>query len=285
MKLKKRLPWWAKIGGKLVLSRLPFRYQVWQVLGLFRHGKMDNTAYAIKVFRSHVEQVSNLKDLHGKVVLEVGPGDSIATAIVAAAYGARAILVDVGNFAKPELAFYRRLAEQLRAENLNPPDLSQCDSVEAILHACNAQYLTNGTQSMTEVAENSVDIMFSQAVLEHVRKGEFSTFFQHCRRVIKPTGGASHVVDLKDHLGGSLNNLRFSEGLWESDFFSSSGFYTNRIQFEEMVSLVKATGFNVDVVHVKRWDALPLARQQMAEPFRHLSEDQLNVSGFSMTCV
>lgn len=285
MKFKKVLPWWAKIGGKLVLSRLPFRYQVWQVLGLFRHGKMDNTAYAIKVFTSHVEQVGNLSDLQGKVILEVGPGDSIATAIVASAYGARAILVDVGNFAKPELAFYRRLAEQLRSENLNPPDISQCESVDAILHACNAQYLTNGTQSLANVAENSVDIMFSQAVLEHVRKGEFSTFFQHCRRVIKPSGGASHVVDLKDHLGGSLNNLRFSEKLWESDFFSSSGFYTNRIQFEEMVSLVKQTGFEVNVVHVKRWDELPLSRNRMAEPFCDLSENELNVSGFSITCV
>ena len=271
--------------SKLVLSRLPFRYQVWQLLGLFRHGKMDNTAYAIKVFKNHVEHFSRLEALQGKVVLEVGPGDSIATAIVAAACGARAILVDVGNFAKPEIAFYRRLAEQLRAENLNPPDLSRCGSVAAILQACHAQYLTNGTQSMAEVAENSVDIMFSQAVLEHVRKAEFKAFFQHCRRVIKPSGGASHVVDLKDHLGGSLNNLRFSDQLWESDFFSSSGFYTNRIQFEDMVSMVRQTGFDVDVLHVKRWESLPLARNQMAEPFCHLSETELNVSGFSMTCV
>ena len=70
---------------------------------------------------------------------------------------------------------------------------------------------------MAEVAENTVDIMFSQAVLEHVRKGEFSTF-SALSQVIKPTGGA-RMWWLKDHLGGSLNNLRFSEGLWESDFF------------------------------------------------------------------
>lgn len=285
MKLKKRLPWWVKIVSKLVLSRLPFRYQVWQVLGLFRHGKMDNTSYAVNVFKNHVEQFSSLDALQGKVILEVGPGDSIATAIVAASFGARAILVDVGNFAKPELAFYRRLAEQLRSENLSPPDITHCESVEAILRACNAQYLTTGTQSMATVDENTVDIMFSQAVLEHVRKGEFSAFFQHCRRVIKPSGGASHIVDLKDHLGGSLNNLRFSEKLWESDFFSSSGFYTNRIQFEEMVSMIKQTGFEVNVNHVKRWDSLPLSRNRMSEPFCHLSETELNVSGFSMTCI
>ena len=72
MKLKKRLPWWVKIVSKLLLSRLPFRYQVWQLLGLFRHGKMDNTAYALKVFRHHVEHFSSLDDLHDKVLVEVG---------------------------------------------------------------------------------------------------------------------------------------------------------------------------------------------------------------------
>lgn len=285
MKLKKRLPWWVKIVSKLLLSRLPFRYQVWQLLGLFRHGKMDNTAYALKVFRHHVEHFSSLDDLQDKVLVEVGPGDSIATAIIASAYGARAILVDVGNFAKPELAFYRRLAEQLKAENLSPPDLSQCESVDEVILACRARYLTNGTQSLASIASESVDIMFSQAVLEHVRKGEFRTFFEQCRRILKPTGGASHVVDLKDHMGGSLNNLRFSEKLWESDFFSSSGFYTNRIQFEEMVSLIQQAGFDVDVNHVKRWETLPLPRRKMAAPFCHLSEDKLNISGFSITCV
>ena len=79
-------------------------------------------------------------------------------------------MVDVGNFAKPELAFYRRLAEQLKAENLSPPDLSQCESVDEVILACRARYLTNGTQSLASIASESVDIMFSQAVLEHVRK-------------------------------------------------------------------------------------------------------------------
>jgi hypothetical protein len=66
-----------------------------------------------------------------------------------------------------------------------------------------------------------------------------------CRRVLSDTGVASHSVDLKDHLEGGLNNLRFSEKLWESDFFVNSGFYTNRIQFYEMLNHFKEPGSEI----------------------------------------
>ena len=34
------MPWWAKIGAKVVLSRVPVPYGVWRRLGIFRHGDM-----------------------------------------------------------------------------------------------------------------------------------------------------------------------------------------------------------------------------------------------------
>ena len=41
--------------------------------------------------------------------------------------------------------------------------------------------------------------------------------------MIRPGGLCSHVVDLKDHLGGALNNLRFSQRVWESRTMAGSG--------------------------------------------------------------
>jgi hypothetical protein len=34
-------PWWAKIAGKLVLSRLPVEHALWKRLGLFQYGAME----------------------------------------------------------------------------------------------------------------------------------------------------------------------------------------------------------------------------------------------------
>ncbi len=34
----KAVPWWAKIGSKLVLARLPIPYALWRGIGIFRYG-------------------------------------------------------------------------------------------------------------------------------------------------------------------------------------------------------------------------------------------------------
>jgi hypothetical protein len=87
-------------------------------------------------------------------------------------------------------------------------------------------------------------------------------------------------VDLRDHLGGGLNNLRFSPGLWESDFFARSGFYTNRLGFEEMRAIFKRTHGDVTITVKSTWEVLPLARERMHRSFRSRDTEALCVAGF-----
>ncbi|MGB1548645.1 MAG: methyltransferase, partial [Alphaproteobacteria bacterium] len=54
--LKGAIPWWIKIAGKLVLSRLPVSFRAWRRLGLFLPGAMQSPAYAIAVFQRHFQQ-------------------------------------------------------------------------------------------------------------------------------------------------------------------------------------------------------------------------------------
>lgn len=163
-KFIKNLPWWAKIGVKIVVSRAA-GYRLWQRYGLFRHGRMDTNDYALGVFRSHVERTGIAGRLAGKVVLELGPGDSVATAVIAHAFGARAILVDAGSFANPDLVSYRALSEILSSEGLPAPDLEGCRSLPEVLEQCRAVYVTKGLSSLRGLSSESVDFIFSQAVL------------------------------------------------------------------------------------------------------------------------
>ena len=282
VKLKKHVPWWCKISAKLVLSRLPAGYNLWQQLGLFRHGHMDEAAYALNVFDSHVKRAGLQGQLGGKTLLEFGPGDSVATAIIAYCYGARAILVDVGHFVKNQPEDYSGLIQVLQANGLRPPDIGRCKSLEDLLTTCGARYLTNGLESLAEIDDHCIDFIFSQAVLEHVRRFEFLAVQNECVRVLCADGVCSHRVDLRDHLGGGLNNLRFSERLWESNFFTRSGFYTNRIQFQVMVEFFERAGFEVEVSEVRRWKKLPIKRHQLAAEFQQILEHELNVSGFDV---
>jgi SAM-dependent methyltransferase len=276
------LPWWTKIAAKIVLARLPFGYGVWQRLGLFRHGQMDSSDYAIRIFDEHVTRAGLTGKLAGKTLLELGPGDSFASAVIAAAHGASAILVDSGHYARPDVAPYLALERRLRERGLDPPQLAGARDSNAVLERCRARYLTRGLESLRTLETASVDLMFSQAVLEHVRKKDFLATQQECRRILRPGGIGSHQIDLRDHLGGALNNLRFSDRTWESDFFARSGFYTNRISFTPMIGLFRDAGFDVQVGNVRRWPALPTPRPRLAREFRSVSDEELCVSGFEV---
>ncbi len=276
------MPWWAKIAAKMVLSRLPAGYATWRRLGAFRHGAMNQAGYACSVFDAHVAAGGLTGQLAGKQILELGPGDSVATAVIAAAQGARAVLVDVGRFAEADPRNYFTLAEHLRTLGLNPPDLSSCRSIEEVLRACDAQYLTDGVRSFRQVQTASIDLLFSQAVLEHVRRHEFLEMQRECARVLRADGVCSHRVDLRDHLDGTLNNLRFPHRVWESAFFVRSGFYTNRMQFDEICTAFEDAAFLVTVRDVRRWDSLPLERRKLAAEFCGKSDEILRISGFDV---
>lgn len=285
-KIKKLLPWWLKIAGKIVLARIPVSYRVWQTLGLFRHGDMDNPAYALEIFNSHVQRAGlNLSDLKGKTILEIGPGDSVATALVAYGYGASAILIDTGHWARDDIKPYQDLAKIMAEKGLRAPAIHNARSIDDLLRACNGRYITSGLAGWKNIASDSIDLIFSQAVLEHVRKHELQAVLQECWRVMKYNSVATHVIDLRDHLGGALNNLRFDDRIWESDFLARSGFYTNRIQMSAMVDLFRAANFHVEILHVNRWDSLPTPKHKMSLQFAKISDEELCVQGFSVRLV
>jgi hypothetical protein len=274
------IPWWGKIIVKLILSRVPFGYSTWRYLGLFRQGQMDQPAYAIEVFKSHCKYYHLNGELSGRVILELGPGDSVATAIIAASYGATAVLVDTGAYASSDLSFYKSLADRLRLMGLSPPEISGVEDLDSVLKICRATYLTGGLASLKAIASDSIDFIFSQAVLEHVKENEFLETMIECRRILNKTGMASHRVDLKDHLTGGLNNLRFQRRLWESSIFFRSGFYTNRIRFSRIIALMRQAGFSIDTCISQRWDVIPIPRRKLAAEFAYQSDEDLMVKEF-----
>jgi SAM-dependent methyltransferase len=280
MGVKQFVPWWAKIAAKIVLSRAHFDYGWWQKRGLFVHGEMDRPAYAFRVVMSHLDRIG-WPMLAGKVVLELGPGDSLATAVIARTLGAeRCYLADAGPFAQAGLHTYLGLQEYIETQGLTPPNLRDCQTLDAILDRCHAVYLTDGVSGLRRIADASVDLVFSQAVLEHVRLSQFAQIQQEMRRVLRRDGLASHQVDLKDHLAGALNNLRFSDSTWEAGWMVRSGFYTNRLRLSEVIAAVRAAGLVAEVTDVQRWSELPTPRARLAARFQAMSDEELLVKQF-----
>jgi SAM-dependent methyltransferase len=277
------MPWWLKIAAKVVLSRLPFGYGFWQQLSLFRHGAMDEPDYVLRNFREHYAAAGEPGAGEAFTALELGPGDSLASALVAKGLGGgECWLVDAGDFARKDIDVYRQIALALAERGVAVPDLDGIDDCDAMLARCQARYLCDGLAGLRRIPDASVDFIWSQAVLEHIRRRDFADTVAELRRVIRPSGVSSHRIDLRDHLSTGLNNLRFPSALWEREFLACSGFYTNRIGFAEMVDAFEAAGFEVAITKQDRWPALPLPRSKMAPEFRHRSEEDILVSGFNV---
>ncbi len=274
------LPWQLKLLAKLLLTRLRLPYRLLASLGMFRHGDMEDVDYALGVFRKHLKQ-AGLNDVEGKVCLELGPGDALTSALVTHAYGAkRCYLVDAGPFANTRIHAYQAQSRQLESQGMSAPDLSDCNTIEAFLSAANSTYLTAGLDSLERLPDDSVDFIWSHAVLEHVRLHEFDATLRELHRILKPGGVMSHRVDLQDHLAASLNNLRFRRSTWEQEWMARSGFYTNRIRFSDMLGRFARTGLELQVDNVHRWDALPVPRRVLDPEFATLDDEELSVRAF-----
>ncbi|HYF07944.1 MAG TPA: methyltransferase domain-containing protein [Acetobacteraceae bacterium] len=278
------IPWWAKISAKMVLARMPVGYRAWARLGLFRHGRSDRDA-AVPVnqyerARAYAFSVAGEEPRH---VLELGPGDALGTLLAGAARGAASfILMDAGDFATREMAAYRAIADHLAALG-RPVPQARFESREALLDSLGGRYLTGGVPRLADIPDGTVDLNFSNAVLEHVPRAEMPALFRALFRVAAPGGVGHHFVDLSDHLGGGLNSLRFSERVWEAGWFAArSGFYTNRLREHEIIAMARNAGFETAVLARRRFAALPLPRRSLAAPFRDMSDEQLSTACFTM---
>jgi SAM-dependent methyltransferase len=283
MRHMQSVPWQLKIAAKIVLARLPLPYHFWEKIGLFKQGGMDRPEYALRIFRRHFDAASLTGKADGFVGLELGPGDSLDSALIAKTFGAsKTFLVDVESCASTDLGVYRRMESHLRLLGMYPPNLDHCRTIDDVAESCGAEYLTEGLTSLRKIPSASVDFVWSNAVLPYVRRNQFVATLRELRRVQRPGGVASHCVPIRDIIGGKLNDLRFSEGIWESALMANSRFYTNRLRYSELLWLFREAGFEPEVVREIRWKTLPIPRRKMAKEFALLSEEDLQVSEFDV---
>jgi SAM-dependent methyltransferase len=273
-KIKGKFPWYIKFYSKYIFSKMNIPYSFLKKIGLCEHGDTENVDALLKKVEgfNQILKFSNKKEF---TYLELGPGDSIGGAAALYKMGARSIyFCDVGDFSEKNLDHYRDILEKLDFKK-------QITSRNDFLEMFNVKYFTKGLEDLKKIPNDSVDIIVSCAVLEHVSKKEFRETFKELYRILKKDGVSYHIVDLKDHLGGNLNNLRFSEKFWQSDWMINSGFYTNRIRFNEMCKLFDECGFVTNIISTNFFNEIVPDLKKMDKQFQVCEKEDLLVSGFS----
>ena len=174
------------------------------------------------------------------------------------------------------------MQDYLENHRMSSPGIKSSFSFNDILTHCNAHYVTSGLQSLNEISDNSIDFLFSEATLEHVYKSEFYEFLCETKRILKRGSYCSHTIDLRDHLGGGLNNLRFTTKVWESKIFKQSGFYTNRYRYSQILTMFKKAGFEIVNIKKKEYTKLPIKKNKLAREYCNLPTSDLLVLSFSI---
>ncbi len=196
------VPWQLKIAAKIVLARLPLSYHFWEKIGLFKQGGMDRPEYALRIFRRHFDAASLTGKAEGFVGLELGPGDSLDSALIAKTFGAsKTFLVDVESCASTDLRVYRQMESHLRQLGMYPPNLDHCRTIDDVAESCAAEYMTEGLTSLRKIPSASVDFVWSNAVLPYVRRNQFVATLRELRRIQRVGGVASHYSDQGHYRG------------------------------------------------------------------------------------
>ena len=77
--MRPRFPWQAKLASKVITANLGVPYRFWRRHEIFKLGAILDPNYAQSVFEHHVAHANPT----AKTLLELGPGDSLFTAVYA----------------------------------------------------------------------------------------------------------------------------------------------------------------------------------------------------------
>ncbi len=112
-------------------------------------------------------------------------------------------------------------------------------------------YRAPASAAQTSLAADSVDIVFSNSVLEHVPASSIEACFVEAMRVLRPGGVMFHSVNCGDHYAyidhsiDQLHYLEFSEtewAMWNNEFL-----YQNRLRAIDFLDLARRAGFTIEV--------------------------------------
>ena len=124
--------------------------------------------------------------------------------------------------------------------------------------------------------ESSIDMIYSQAVLEHVDDLDFT--YKTMFHWLKPNGFISHLIDFKSH-GTSREwngHWTYSDFMWKL-IIGKRPYLLNRLPLETHISLLKEVGFEI-VCEDKLKSPCHFQRSCLAQKFKGISDEDLSTS-------
>jgi SAM-dependent methyltransferase len=206
----------------------------------------QEVTYETQIARFYVEHLSQLGIRpKGSTILELGTGPYPAAALVLASHGAKVITVE------PTFHKWRPIRHRIFLLRFMSAWGEPLGAVEQSLAAgkLSLQCLPNPAEDLSSVPDKSVDLVLSNAALEHV--DDLAAVCRELYRVTKPNGVNSHQVDFRDHRnsGAPLEFLTTDGRIqWKHKLYKTE--CGARLRCSEYSQAFVEAGFKVETCHV-----------------------------------
>lgn len=146
------------------------------------------------------------------------------------------------------------------------------------------EYLAPADAAASGLPAGSIDIVFSNSVLEHVPPDAIRRIHAGTRALLREGGVAFHSVNCGDHYAYAdrtvhqLNYLQFSDAQWA--FWNNRFLYQNRLRAHQLVDMARDAGFEIalDNSHARPQRLQQLQALPLAEQFRHIAPEKLCIT-------
>jgi len=257
--------WKLKVLIQFILSRLPMGENVNYLLQKVNKSHMKHkTEERIIGLLENLRTLNEYLKLENSTVVEIGTGWDAINAVLLYLMGAKTVhtydhvphlrfelvnmVIEVVNSKLGQAAEIAGLSEKVLSERLQR--ITACDNLEEILMKANILYHAPGDAAQTKLENDSVDLVYSYAVFEHVPENVVHELAIESKRILKKTGFNFHVIGLHDHYNAAdkkvskVNFLKYSEKVWAFWVYNSIS-YHNRIREKQFIEIWKSHGANV----------------------------------------
>ena len=293
-----------------ILTFIPGIYS-WRAKKLGSGGSYSSR-YCYSVWMRHIVLASNCNlDTRPKIVSEIGPGDSLGIGIMSLLLGAEKYYAfDVVTFAnsKNNLKIMKEMLYMINNREPIPDDkefprikpkldnysfpfnvyseeyLSKCltqDRIKKIrdsisLNRTMIEYVAPWNNNLN-IKNNSVDMIISQAVLEHI--DDLDDAYKKMYIWLKDTGFMSHCIDFKSHGYASSwdGHWNIPDWLWAL-IRGNRPYLINREPYSTHEKIINNCGFKI-LQSTKSHLVSSSPRSKLSKRFVNIKKDDRTISG------
>ena len=293
--------WKIKAHALAILSRVPGSRFWYQTL---RRIRGINPCDADREIRKALELINLTREsgrtLQDAVVLELGTGERPFVPFMMRLAGAKQVVtLDITRWLNirelretyqelrtriPSIAHHLQM-DLAEVESRFPKQLEDQGTVESLLQPFQIEYHCPANAQSTQLGDQSVDVVVSSNVLEHLAPEVLLAAHAETKRILKPDGAVVHRFNPEDHFAETdwtitgVNCLQYTARQWY--WYGGSGLaYHNRLRCVEHRECMERAGLETIISRVRTnhraLRALETGAVKVAPEFERFTPEELS---------